>query len=74
MTPIANNIENAIIPSRELGKPKTSPCQEVAAETQLTKGFKLQGRSVFGSLISLIVSKVNKNEARRPIMLPTISM
>ena len=72
--PIARSIANAVIPKREFGNPKTEACSDVATEVQLIKGFKLHGSSTSGLAISLITSKVNTKEAKKPIIEPIINM
>lgn len=74
MIPAVRKILKKIIPKRELGKPKTDPCQAVATEVQLIKGFRLQGNSTFGFSMSLMVSIVKMKEAKSPIILPMTKM
>lgn len=74
ITPTAKSMAKAVMPKRVLGKPNTSDCQVLATLVQLTKGFKLQGKSAVGFLMSSMVSKVSKKEAKRPMIEPIIKI
>ena len=73
ITPIAKSIEKDAMPRSGLGKPKTSPCQEVAEPLHDTNGLKLHGTCAAGSLMSSIVESMRKNDASNPINDPIIS-
>lgn len=72
--PTAKSIAKAVMPKRELGKPKMEDCGEVATDVQLTNGFRLQGNSTPGFTMSLITSTVNMKEAEKPMIEPIIKM